>query len=470
MKPGSGSTTTVEVKALRTVVILVLAAVCCASAGFPQEAGGQSPKPITLDQALEIAFRQSPDIKAALAQTNKSRGGISEARANFYPKFNAELTHTRQGPRVSFTVPGRGTVDIVQDHNTTGVASFMLPIDISGKLGYLTDIAKYQFQLDYLGLLAASQKLIFDVKSAYFDLLRAQGQQEVAQAAVDAATARLKDASARFSAGTAPKFDVTRAQVDVANLNQQLIRAKSRVAVARAALNRTLGIDIDAPTEVVGSDVAVQDLKVDIEKSIEEAYAKRPEVISAQTLVDLSKKNVKLQRTGILPTLSASANYTYNFRVAGFSTGNESWIALLDLRVPIWDGGITKAKVDQANADLDKSIQTLQSVKLGVALGVKSAALALQDAIERVAAASQNVALAEEALRLARVRYNSGIATLVEVTDAEAALTQARTDWLNARYDYVLALAGLERAVGNQPELAKLQLLAAGTESPPRAR
>ncbi|MGC8861313.1 MAG: TolC family protein [Armatimonadota bacterium] len=458
--------TMMEVDDLRRLAVVIVVVLCCASSGFSQDAGKEPPKPMTLDQALEIAFRESPDIKAALAQINKSRGGVSEAKANFRPRFNAELTHTRQGPRISFTAPGLGSIDIVQDHNTTAVGGFVLPIDISGKLGYVSDIARYQFQLDYLGLVAASQKLIFDVKSAYFDLLRAQGQLEVAQAAVDAAAAHLKDATARYSAGAAPKFDVTRAQVDVANLNQQLIRAKSRVAVARAALNRTLGIDIDAATEVVKTEIAVEDVKIDTDKSIEEAYTRRPEVISARTLVDLSKKNVKLQRSGILPTLSASANYTYNFRVAGFSSRNESWIALLDLKVPIWDGGVTKAKVDQANADVDKSIQNLESIKLGVALEVKSAALALRDAIERVGAASENVAMAEEALRLARVRYNSGLGTVVEVTDAETALTQAGTDWVNARYDYALALAGLERAVGNQPEMAGLQFLAGGPESP----
>ncbi|MCX8053208.1 MAG: TolC family protein [Armatimonadetes bacterium] len=447
---------------MRKILAVIFAAIWCGSLSFAQDSVKESPQQITLDQALEIAFRQSPEIKAALAQINKARSAISEASANFNPKFNAELTHTRQGPSVSFTVPGLGSVDVVQDHNTTGVVSFMLPIDISKKLGYISDIAKYQFQLDYLALLVVSQKLLFDTKTAYYDLLRAQGQEEVAQAAVDAATARLKDASARYAAGAAPKFDVTRAQVDVANLNQQLIRAKSRVAIARAALNRTIGLDINTPTEVVKSEIKVEDIKVEIDKSIQEAYAKRPEVRSAETLVDLSKRNVKLQRTGILPTLAATANYTYNFRVAGFSSTNESWIALLDLKIPIWDGGVTKAKVDQANAEVDKSVQNLENIKLGVALAVKTAALVLQEGIERIATTSENVAMAEEALRLATIRYNSGIATLVEVSDAELALTQAKTEWVNARYDYMMGLAGLERAIGNQPELAKLQLLTTG--------
>ncbi len=447
---------------MRTLSALILAAASLGSPAVAQDAGKEPPRQITLDQALEIAFRESPDIRAALAQINKATGGISEANANFYPKFSGQVTHTRQGPTVSFTAPGLGSVDIVQEHNTTGAVSFMLPIDLCKQLGYVSDIARCQFQLDYLALLTASQQLILDVKTAFYDVLRAQGQQDVAQAAVDVATARLKDASARYSAGTAPKFDVTRAQVDVANFNQQLIRAKSRVSIARAALNRVMGVDVNAPTELASSEISIESVEVDVEKSIQEACAKRPEIKSAETAIDLSRRNVKLQRTGIFPTLTASANYNYNFRVAGFSAENASWIALINLTAPIWDGGVTKARVDQANADVARSIQNLESAKLGVGLGVKTAALVLQEATDRVATASENVALAEEALRLANVRYNGGISTMVEVTDAELALTQAKTDWVNARYDYVMGVAGLEKATGNQPELEKLQLLATG--------
>ena len=437
--------------------MITLCATCGADQGTPADVGYR----LTLEQALETAFKQNPDIKAALAQLNKARGGMGEAEANFNPKFNAEVTHLRQGPQVSFAVPGGPRVNIVQEHNTTAALSFMLPIDVSKKLSYVSDMARLQFQMDYLSLLAVSQKLIYDVKNAYYELLRAQAQAEVAQAAVEVAKARLKDANARFAAGTAPRFDVMRAEVDVANLNQQLIRAQSRVEIARAALNRVLGINVDTPTTIVQTDVAVDEKQseTDFQSALNEAYSKRRELKLAETAVDLAKQNVRLQRTGILPSLAANANYNYVFRVSGFSTSHESWTALLDLKIPIWDGGITKAKVDQANADAEKASENLQSAKLAVALDVKNATLALNDAVKRMATAAQNVQLAEEALRLANVRYNAGVSTMVELSDAELALTQAKTEYVNARYDYALALAALERATGNQPELNRLQLL-----------
>ncbi len=452
---------TAEVANLRFLGILFIAIAWCAACVCAEDVPPVTEQTLTLDRALEIAFERNPELQSAVAQLGKSRGGLKEARANFNPKFSAEIKHLRQGPQVSFEVPGGPRVDIVREHDTTAVLNFLLPIDVSKKLSYLSDIAKYQFQVDYLSVLTTSQKLIYDVKSAYYELLRAQAQEEVALAAVEVAKTRLKDANARYAAGTAPKFDVMRAEVDVANLNQQLIRAQSRVAMARASLNKVLGIDVNSQTKVAPIDVTVDTSKPEPEFdwALQEAYSRRPEIKTGETAFELARKNVKLQRTGILPTLAATANYNYDFRVSGFSTSNESWVALLHLSMPIWDGGVTKAKVDQANADVEKSAQTLQNIKLAVALDVKNATLALKDALKRMATAEQNVKLAEEALRLANVRYNAGVSTMVELSDAELALTQARTEHVNARYDYAAALAAFEKATANQPELAKLRLL-----------
>jgi outer membrane protein TolC len=212
---------------------------------------------------------------------------------------------------------------------------------------------------------------------------------------------------------------------------------------------------------IVKSEVPVKDIKVDIPGRVQEAYARRPEVKSTETVIELSKKNIRLQRTGAMPSLDLTANYNYNFRISGFTTANESWIALAALKVPVWDGGVTKAKVDEAYADKYKAEHSLEQTKNAVALEVRVAALNLQDATERVASTAENVTLAEETLRLANIRYNAGAAILVEVTDAESALTQARYNLVVAQYDYATALAELERATSTQPEVAKLQSLAA---------
>ena len=449
---------------MKTVFRLTVTAVLCACAasGWAQDAAPDLQEPITLDQALEIAFRYNPNIRIAVDQVQRARGVVAEANANFMPKFNAEVVHIRQGPPISFTEPSVGTIDIVPGQNTMADAGVFLPIDISRKLGYTSDISKLQFQIDYLGLVAAAENLIFEVKGGYFQVLRAVGQQGVAQSAVDVAKRRLKDTQARFRAGAVAKFDVTRAEVDVANLNQILIQARTQVLKATTLFNSILGIDVNTPTRLVDTEIVVRDVPVDVPQRIGEAYAQRSEVKSADISIDLNKRNVRLQRTGILPSLGAAGIYNYDFGGSGFSSANESWSATLNLQIPIWDGGITKAKVEQAHADVQKSKDTLDQVKLRVGRQVRVAALNLEEAMERTRTTAEGVELAEETLRLATVRYDAGIAILVEVTDAESALTEAKFNLVQAQYDYALAVAELERATAAQPEIDKVQIIAAG--------
>ena len=108
-----------------------------------------------------------------------------------------------------------------------------------------------------------------------------------------------------------------------------------------------------------------------------------------------------------------------------------------------------------------KATDSLEQTKLGVAFEVRSAALTVQEAMERISSTADNVAMAEEALRLATVRYTSGYSVLVEVTDAESALTQAKYNLVRARYDYNIALADLQRSTATQPEMDKLQVFVA---------
>lgn len=447
---------------MRTLVLVV--AIACAFATNVWAQGDpptqETSKPISIDQALEIAFQHSPEIKAAVNQLRKSRAAVSETNANFNPKFSAEVVHTRQGPSVSISIPDVGTANIIASQNTAAKGTLYLPLDINRKLGLVGDVARLQFEIDYLSLSRTSQKVIFDVKSACLGLLRANGLEEVAQAAVTAAEARLKDANVSFQAGAKPKFDVTRAEVDVANLNQRLVAARSRTQIARAHLNMVLGIEVSSPTVVADVDASVaNESKIDIPESIDKAYNNRPEIKQAEAGIELGKKAVKIERADYLPSMDLAGAYNYQFTASGFSTANESWAALLTLHIPIWNGGVTSARVRQAEAGVAKSGDLLEQARLGVALEVRTAALNLMEAVERVSTAAQVVALAEEALRLASVRYNAGYSPLVEVSDAESALTEARFNYVQAKYDSVIARAELDRATAAQPELSRLQLL-----------
>lgn len=423
-----------------------------------------SPKmdqPISVDQALEIAFCNNPDLRIATDAVNKSIGLMAESRARFNPSFGAQIVQLQQGPAVSMSgsaLTGGKAVTITPPSQTSAKGLVSLPLDIFGQLRYSSDIAHDQFQINYLGLLRTSEQLIAQVKRSYYLLLRACGQADTAQAAVDVSALRLKNTQARYTAGTLPKFDLTTAQVDVANLTQSLIAAQSRVNIAQANFNTVLGISASSSTQIVKAAIPVDVTSVDIPKSAATAKAQRPEVKIQQTSIALNKTNIALQRTGAKPTLGIAGSYNY-VSAQGFSTSNISWNAAATLSIPIWDGGVTKAKVDQAYADLHSATDTLAQVELGIEQEVSNAALVLEETAKRTKTTTENLALAEEALRLANVRYEAGIAVLVEVTNAESQLTQARFNQVDAQYDYAIALAQLELVTATQPEIAKLRLI-----------
>lgn len=418
-------------------------------------------EPITIDQALDIAFANNPDLRIATDAVNKSRGLVEETRARFNPSFGSQIVQMYQGPTVAMPaseMTGGRPITITPPSQNSAQANVFLPLDIFGKLHYSNQIAKDQFQISYLGLLKASEQLIAQVKRTYYELLRAYGQADNAQAAVDVSAVRLKNTDARYQAGTVPKFDLTTAQVDLANLNQILIAAQSRVNIAQANFNRVLGISANTPTQVVKAAIPVDMTEVDIPKADATAKAQRPEIKMQQANISASKSNIDLQRTGAKPSLGISGAYNY-VSAQSFSTSNTSYNALATLNIPIWDGGVTKAKVDQAYADLYSATDTLAQVELVISQEVSTAASILEEAAKRTKTTAGNVTLAEEALRLANVRYEAGIAVLVEVTNAESQLTQARFFQVNAQYDYAIALAELERITASQPELAKLRLI-----------
>ena len=124
-------------------------------------------QPITLEQALEVAFKNSPEIQAALSNVESSRGSVDEARAQFNPTFYASLSATLQGPVAHMVSSDGSAIDLVSSPDNIASLTFSLPLDVSHQLRYSSDIAKYQFQNEYLSMVSVSEQLKDDVKRAY---------------------------------------------------------------------------------------------------------------------------------------------------------------------------------------------------------------------------------------------------------------------------------------------------------------
>jgi outer membrane protein len=412
---------------------------------------------VTLQEAINTALANNKSIAIAQQAYVKSRGLKRETVANALPQVKAQATQSWMGPVPTVTFPGGSggssqTITLGSGHSTTAQIALSQLLDLNGRLSLATNILDLNSRIQNLNLARTAQQVIFDVQNAYYNVLRAQGQRDVAQASVTSAGERLKIAQAQFDAGTLPKFDVTRAEVEVANLEQTLISSTSLVDVQKAALRNVMGADPTQPIDLAPVSVNAQPLNVTVDDSMKTAIAGRPEIQAAEAGALLTKKAVSFARREALPTLAASAAYNYTAETTTFQPNSLSWVVGVNASIPIFTGGAIRARVDEARSDAATAEAALDQTKLDVSLDVKTATLNLSDSYQRIQTAGKNVGQAEEALRLSQVRYQAGISLQVEVTDAETALAQARNNMVNATYDYATALARYQRATATQPE------------------
>jgi outer membrane protein TolC len=297
------------------------------------------------------------------------------------------------------------------------------------------------------GQLRARQQVVFQTTTAYYTLLAAQHEQEVARQSLSAAQDHLKDAQARLDARAAPKYDVLRAEVGVEEARQEAVRAESAIAMAHAALLRALGVtegrftaaEVDAPV--------VTELPV-LDQLLATAQAVRPELQAAERQVAAADAAVRVARGERLPTVSLTGSYQLVSPETPLQmTG---WTVAAMAGLPMLDGGAARAKQREAQAALEQQQAASETLKNNVAAEVRVAHARLTSAREQHAVARKRLELAEEMWRIAGVRYREGVGTPTEVADAKAALSRALQGMIRVQTEWQVATAELGFAVGGE--------------------
>jgi len=297
------------------------------------------------------------------------------------------------------------------------------------------------------------------VKTQYYTLLLSKRLVEVNVTALERAEVNLRSAQGFFQVGTQPKSFVTRAEVDVANGRVNVIRAQNAVSLARVALNTAMGIAVNAPTEVKDL-LAYQQFPMNRDTLVAEAIKNRPEYRQVKAQADAADAAVRQTFRDFFPNLFGSSTYgvsgvtgatAFNSRSTnGFTDSGNEWSVGLSLSWSIFDGGGKLARHKEAKANLEAAQARVRDAELQVWQSVEQSYLNLGEAEERIGAAGKAVESAEENYQLARGRFDAGVANIIELTDAQLALTQAQSTEAQALSDYRIAIANLERALGRR--------------------
>jgi len=416
----------------------------------------QQPSGLTLQDSIRIALQNSRSLRTVLEDERKANARVREAKGAGLPQLDVSANYRRldRVPKARFPSfdPVSGTftfneIEIQPIDSGTGTVSVSQVVDISGVVRTATDAASLFSRIANLDVQRTRNDVVLQVKQAFYDVLRAQELVRVAEESLRNAEVRRKLAQAAVDAGVSPKLDVMRAEAAVAAAQQAVITARNALQLAKSAFNNVLGRRVDEPVELLPVDEQVPE-PADFNQYLQEALAKRPEMIQANLGISLAEKQVTAAKRDQLPTVVVRGQWDFNLKTSTFQPREYSFTAIAAVQFKIWDSGQTQGRVEQARADVDKAKIAVENVREGIALEVRNAYLGLQEAREKVAVAEKGLQAATESLRVARLRYEAGVSNQLELSDAELAYTQAEQNLVNARYDLRVAWARLEKAMG----------------------
>ncbi len=412
---------------------------------------------LTLEKCLDMALEQNPFLQGTMEKEAQARALVREASAGFFPSLNLQGTDTLDEKlfvlEFPSLIPGeppqRIKIDFTRDYQFS--FSLSVPLYAGGRISSGYRQANYNLLATRETIRLSRQETIFRVKQAFYSHLLAREGVKVAEESFSLAEGFLKNVRNLYEVGMASKLDLLQAEVRVANLKPQVIRAKNSLEVSLLGLKTAVGIDLETPVEVEG-ELAFVPLETDTDSAVAEALARRPELLGLDYQSRMAGEMLKIARAAHLPTLAIGG--AYNLWADRFNFNRGTWqnyysISLV-LNLPIFNGFTTQARIAQSKAALREIEWNRKGLGETVKFEVRQAVLSYEQARETLFSLEKNVEQALEAVRIAELNYSEGLATNLDVTSAQLALTQARVNYFQALYDCAISLAQLEKAVGRE--------------------
>lgn len=419
----------------------------CLLAPFPALAEGiTAGEELTLQRAIDIALKNQPSILASRSTVRANEARVGQAKANYYPQLSASGVYIKTSPAAS-SVRSLDTSTTSKngayDQYASSVALNQMVFDF-GKTPTQVSINNLNTESSRFDLINTQDVVILNVKQAYYNVLQAQRNRDVARESVKQFQEHLDQARGFFRVGTKSKIDVTKAEVDLSNAQLNLIKAENQVRLSLVTLNNAMGVP-DVPQYTLQDSLFYTKYDLTLEEAIPKAYSQRPDLLSLIKKKEASKASIDLARTGYFPVLSAAANYIYtgtNFPLS------EGWNYGLTLSFPIFSGFQTKYQVAEAQANYDTVNANEQSLRLDIYSQIQQAYLSLRQAEESISTSELTVRQAKENVELATGRYRAGVGSPLEVTDALVGLNNAQVAYTQALTDYRNSQASIEKAIG----------------------
>lgn len=426
----------------------------------PEEVRQRGTQPITLEQAVELAQRNNTQLQIALLELERARAAVREAQAALFPTVDLSAGITRQQSAQSQLsseirqqqeegLPPELRSESTNEPSTSfsGQAQLIYNIYTSGRRSANIGAAEEQLRFQELNVANQSEEIRLNVAQNYYNLQEADENVRIRQSAVRNAEVTLRDAQALERAGVGTQFDVLRAQVTLANAQQQLSQALSQQRIARSQLATTLNIP-DALSVNAADPVRLAGLwNLPLEDTIVLAYQNRPELQQQLAQRNLSEQRRRLALADLGPQISLVASYNLLDQFDDSISVTDGYSLGVQATLNLYDGGAARARADQQRANIRIAETQFNDTRNQIRFQVEQAYSELRANLDRVNTANIALEQARESLRLARLRFQAGVGTQTDVIAAEDDLTEAEGNVVSAILSYNRALASLQRSV-----------------------
>lgn len=409
------------------------------------------PRKLTLDEAIRLALDTQPQVRLARSRLTGARARLIEATSSYFPQLTPSVEYTSS--RSSYRLGGL-TSTRVTEQSEASLGLRQLVFD-SGRREAQVAASRSALSASDYSWRNARQTVILNVTLAYYDLLRRRELLRVQETAVERARATYEATKAYAEAGTVRQIDVLQAEADYKNALVQLSTAKNDVRVAEVSLRNAIGLDTQET--VTASDQTPEWPKEDetpgetLEALVTQAFANRPDLKSTMALLEADRAASRVARLNAGPLVEATLTAGYRFD----PDPGVNNVFLASLSFPLFDGGLSRARVQQADETVRQTEQQIALARQEIHLAVEEAYLSREEARERMSAARSAAEAARANYEAASAGYQEGVQTIVDVITARTQLVTAETNLVQSLYDFHTAQARLMRAVGaNDPYLS----------------
>jgi outer membrane protein len=409
----------------------------------------EKPPAKTLAECVAIAEQQHPSLKAASASVDAGHARVYQALSNYLPQINGLYAANRRqssaAVRTGSQTTGVGTESVTYNFYNTGVSFTQMLFDFGQTLNSIRSAQASEQPLE-ADRTTTLETVVLNVKQAYFNVLATRRLLVVADETVRQNQKHLEQAQGRFNVGLAAKYDVTQAQVQLANAELNQVTARNNVAVARETLRNALGLTGPLDFDIVDN-FDVHHVSITENAALSAAYDHRPELQSLRAQQRAATEQIASLQKNYLPNLTSNGNYQWS----GSDYPLESnWNIGAAVNISIFNGGLTTAQVAEQKANLANLKYSEDVLRQNIALEVRQDVLNLAQAAESIRVSEKALQQAQENLDLAEGRYKTGVGNIIELTDAQASLTGAEANHVQALYNYKTTVAALEKATARQ--------------------